>query len=123
MLRKISLSVLAFSVLSSVAFAQLQRCMPRSQMIKYLKGSKYSEDILATGKAGKDTIIEFFVNSQTGTFTIVATSVRSKDENGKIAGTSCMIAGGGEFQFQESQPQPEPSKHTRLYQVPTVLPF
>ena len=113
-MKRIILSILCLSVLSSVAFAQNPRCRPRAEMIEWLKGSKYAEDIFATGKAGKEVIIEFFVNSETGTFTILATSIKSRGKGGKIAGHSCMIAGGGEFEFQESQPTPKPTKHTML---------
>ena len=110
MLRKISFSVLAFSLLISTAFAN---CLPRAEMLRKLKGTKYGEDIFATGKAGKELLVEFLVNADTGTFTVLVTRVMSRN-GGKVAGRTCIIAGGSNFQFQEPQPSADPARHTML---------
>lgn len=113
MITRIVLFALCLSIFLSTSFAQDPRCKPRAEMIKALKGSRFSESVFATGRAGKAVIIEFFVNAVTGTFTVVATRVISR-KNGKIVGTSCILVGGGGFQFHEDQPIPEPTKHTLL---------
>ena len=113
MITRIVLFALCLSIFPSTSFAQGQMCGPRAEVIKALKGSRFSEVVFATGKAGKDVIVEFFVNVQTGSFTVLATRVRSITD-GKVAGNSCIIAGGVEFQMQEPQPIPEPTKHTLL---------
>ena len=112
MFRKITLSFLAFSLMSSVSLAA---CGPRAMILKALKGEKYSEQVFATGKSESGLhIYEFFLNEETGSFTVLATVVISKDNGGGIAGRSCIVAGGNEFRLQEPQDAPKPTKHTRL---------
>ena len=110
-MKKIILSVLVFSVMSSVSLAA---CGPRAVILQALKGEKYGEQVFATGKSENGVhIYEFFLNAETGSFTVLATVVISKTE-GKIAGRSCIVAGGNEFEIQEAQPKAEPTKHTFL---------
>ena len=113
MFKRIAYSVLAFSLLSSVSLAA---CGPRAQILKALKGGKYAERIFATGVSESGVhIFEFFLNAETGTFTVLATVVISKSEEGKIAGRSCIVAGGNQFELQEPQSvAPEPTKHTSV---------
>ena len=113
MIKRIIVLALALAVFSSVSLANPQMCGPRSKMLEALKGGRFSEVIFATGKAGKDVIVEFFVNAETGTFTVLATRVLRRSENG-FAGTSCIIGAGTEFQPQEPQDAPKPTKHTML---------
>ena len=114
-MKRIAYSVLAFSLLTSLTFASDPRCKPRSEMLDLLKGSRFKESVFATGRLSKNVIVEFFVNPVTKTFTVLGTVVISKDDNGKIAGRSCIIAGGSEFQTHEPDPTPKPSKHTMLF--------
>ena len=113
-MKRIILSILCLSVLTSIAFAQNPRCRPRAEMIEWLGGTKYAESIFATGNVTKDVVLEFFVNAETGTFTVIATTISRKGKSGRIAGESCVIAGGQNFQFQEYAPKPKPTKHTML---------
>ena len=125
MFKKIVLSVLAFSLLCGASSAHNQQCGERAKVLQLLKGERFGESGFATGKSGNGQLLfEFFVNAATGSFTVLSTIVFSRNADGKIVGRSCIVIGGEKFQFNENQEvEPEPTKHTRLYQVPTVLPF
>jgi hypothetical protein len=84
------LGTLALASVPYAAAAQSMphQCAPREAILATL-GTKYGEDRRAVGIAGQSNMMELFSNSETGTWTLVATSPD---------GQSCLIASGSHFE-------------------------
>ena len=115
-MKRIILTILYLGIFSGSAAAHNQQCGQRAEVLKLLKGERFSERTFATGKSGNGLVVfEFFVNPETGSFTVLSTVIFSRNAEGKITGRSCIVIGGTGFQFHEGQPQPEPTRHTFLW--------
>lgn len=65
--------------------------MSRDALVKFLGGKKWGESIVARGVAtNQQSFVEVFLNPETGTWTIAATSTR---------GLTCMVATGESWEF------------------------
>jgi hypothetical protein len=86
----LSLALGAFSLAGHGAVAQTMppQCAPREAVLATL-GTNYGEGRLAVGIAGQSNMMELFSNSQTGTWTLLATSPD---------GQTCLIASGSHFE-------------------------
>ena len=114
-MKRIILSILCLSVLSSVAFAQVPRCRPRAEMVEWLGTSKFFESRFATGSVTKDRIVEFFKNAEKGTWTVIVTTI-SRIVDGEVQGESCILAGGGNYEDEEYiQLKPEKKAFLNLH--------
>ena len=89
--------------------------IPRANMIEGLRSENISEDVFAVGKTNTGLLVEFFLNEATGTFTVLVTKVSRTEEDGKIAGLSCIILPGKDFELVDPQSvTPKKTKHTML---------
>jgi hypothetical protein len=84
----LALCALAFS---TPANAQ-QACAPRDIVVRDL-GEKYGENIAGTGIVNPTTLVELFINDETGSFTVVVSSY-DKNQNQII---SCLKVGGKDW--------------------------
>jgi hypothetical protein len=73
------------------------QCAPRAAVLQALADG-YAESRRGIGIAGNSVVMEIFVNAETGTWTITATSP---------TGAMCLIASGSNF---ESVTEPAPAK-------------
>lgn len=78
------------SLLGQSALAQTMpsQCAPRDAVLATLD-TNYGEGRLAVGIAGQSNMMELFSNSETGTWTLLATSPD---------GQTCLIASGSHFE-------------------------
>ena len=89
--------------------------VPRADLIKGLRGENIGEDVFAVGKTNTGLLVEFFLNEATQTFTVVVTKISRREADGKIAGTSCIILPGKDFELVDPQSLDlKPTKHTML---------
>ncbi len=79
------------------AFAQTAQCAPRPDVLAAL-ADKYGEARRGIGIAGQNAVMELFVNADTGTWTMIATTPDGK---------TCLIASGSNF---ETVSDPAPAK-------------
>jgi hypothetical protein len=70
------------------ANANADQCGPRAAVLAALENS-YGEGRRGIGMAGAQTVVEIFANSQTGTWTVIAT---------RPDGVTCLLASGTDFE-------------------------
>ncbi len=102
----LSLGFAALAMATQNAFGQTPppaapnaQCAPRAQVLQALSDA-YGEGRRAIGVAGQTNVMELFVNSETGTWTITGT---------RPDGMMCLIASGSHF---ETVSEPAPAKGT-----------
>ena len=97
-IKKLILAVL-FSIVATSASSQQtsQQCAPRVKVIERL-ADKYGEHRQSIGLTSNNSVIEIFVNTQTGTWTITMTT---------HDGVSCLVADGEHYE-QLQMPNVDP---------------
>jgi hypothetical protein len=88
---KLALATVAALTLATSAQSQQMQCGPVDQVYGLLAGERFEEMRIGAGLSGPG-IVEVWVNTETGTFTIVGTLPD---------GIACIIATGGSFEFEE----------------------
>jgi hypothetical protein len=78
------------------AMAQQRNCGPREKIVERL-AEKYQETRQAIGLGMNNSVLEVFANTETGSWTIIASSP---------SGISCVAAAGGEFALSATAPEP-----------------
>lgn len=86
---------LALLFLPTIALAQQPQCGNHNAAIEHL-ADKYGEALTIQALMGGNTILELFVNEETGTWTALGT-----DTNG----LTCLIASGEDWSYVTPAPQ------------------
>lgn len=96
-MRTLFTSVFALALASCAAapaVAQSQTCAPSQEVISRL-ADKYGESVQSSGLIDENTALVTFANTETGTWTVVASSAN---------GVSCFIASGEYFTQYNLEP-------------------
>ena len=107
-----SIAISLFLVLTCSVVNAAEYCDQRARIVKSLTEGRYQEVSFAEGVAPPKTIYEIFVNKETGTFTLLRTTITATKEDGSIAGIACVVGGGIGWKEKE---EAKPTRHTMLW--------
>lgn len=90
-------AALLLLTLASPSFAQSSNCGP-SALIADQLADRYGESVIGAGLTSNGALVQFYANSETGTWTITGTTA---------AGHTCVLSAGEDFRSYDLTPRGE----------------